>query len=183
MTTDNPASVDSLTDEQMYDRMKKGWQMGRPFTVCGNGSTLGATKAAREWLPVMVKKYGIQSVNDAGAGDMAWIRKVDWNVDYLPFDLIPRLPEVTKWDITKEALPPCDAILCRMVLNHLQERIDQTVPLLEASCKYLIATQYDQGPNRTKQFQRLDLRVYFGEPLESVNDGPDEFCTLAIWKI
>lgn len=168
----------------MHERMRAGWQMGRPFTVCGNGSTLASTSNVRSWLPRVVEKYGIRSVNDAGAGDMAWIRRVVWAVDYMPFDLVPRHPDVVKWDITTQVLPRADAILCRHVLNHLQERIAQTVDLLKASrCDYLIATQYDRGENRTLQFQRLDLRPYFGEPLESIADGGDEFCTLALWRL
>lgn len=168
----------------MHARMANGWKAGRPFTVCGNGSTMEATRNAREWLPQIASKYDIFSVNDAGAGDMAWIRKVEWSVFYEPFDLIPRTPEVTKWDITKDPLPQCDAILCRMVLNHLQERIEQTIPLLRQSAKYLIATQFDaDGPNRERQFTRLDLRKWLGEPLEWVQDGHEEGCKLALWRM
>lgn len=164
--------------------MAGGWKMGAPFTVCGNGSTLSATENARAWLPQVAKRYGIRTVNDAGAGDMAWIRRVLWDVDYQAFDLIPRRPEVVKWDITRDPLPAADAILCRMVLNHLQERIEQTVSLLRQSgSRYLIATQFDAGVNRTRQFQRLDLRPYFGEPIESVQDGREEGCRLAIWPL
>lgn len=183
----NPSSDSprlTLSDEEMYDRMKNGWRMGAPFTVCGNGSTLDATANARAWLPRTAAKYNIRSVNDAGAGDMAWIRRVKWDVDYMAFDLIPRDPEVTKWDITRDPLPRADAILCRMVLNHLQERIEQTCELLRASrCTFLIATQFDKGPTRTRQFARLDLRDHFGDPIEWVQDGNEEGCKLAIWRI
>ena len=136
----------TLTDEQMLERMANGWRMGKPFTVCGNGSTLEATENARLWLPRIVEKYGIESVVDAGAGDMAWIGLVQWRVRYTPIDLIPRRPEVAKWDITTELLPLADAILCRHVLNHLAERLPQTVALfMRYGAKYLIATQYDAG--------------------------------------
>jgi hypothetical protein len=173
-----------LTDEQMLDRMKNGWRMGRPFTVCGNGSTLQATANARQWLPKMVAKYGIKSVVDAGAGDMAWIERVEWDVAYTPVDLIPRRPEVAKWDITTELLPLADAILCRHVLNHLAERLPQTVALFKRSgAQYLIATQYDSGKSITTQFQRCDLRPWFGDPLESIQDSHDGLCTLAIWRL
>lgn len=168
----------------MHERMAKGWLMGRPFTVCGNGSTLAGTANVRKWLPRIVEKYGIESVIDAGAGDMAWLRHMRWSVAYQPFDLIPRSPEVAQLDITTELLPRADAILCRHVLNHLQERIEQALQnLLNSGSTYLIATQYDRGPNRKKAFQRLDLRPWLGEPLESVGDGQDEFQRLAIWRI
>ena len=173
-----------LSDEAMHERMANGWRAGKPFTICGNGSTLDATANVRRWLPQIAKRYDIRTVNDAGAGDMVWIRRVQWDVDYQPFDLIPRLPEVAKIDITREMIPVCDAILCRMVLNHLQERIVETVALLKQSgARYLIATQFDNAASRTRQFQRLDLRPYFGEPLESVQDGNEDECTLALWRI
>lgn len=174
----------SLSDEQMYERMANGWRMGRPFTACGNGSTLEATAKIREWLPRIVEKYGIRSVVDAGAGDMAWLPYMKWDVAYQPFDLIPRSPEVAQIDITTELLPRADAILCRHVLNHLAERIEQTLQnLLNSGSTYLIATQYDRGRTLTKQFQRLDLRPWLGDPLDAINDALDDEQTLAIWKI
>jgi hypothetical protein len=173
-----------LSDQEMRERMANGWRMGKPFTICGNGSTLEATANIRRWLPDLVKRYGIESVVDAGAGDMAWLPYMKWDVAYQPFDLIPRHPDVAQIDITTELLPRADAILCRMVLNHLQERLDQTVDLLKAGgSRYLIATQFDAGTNRTRQFQRLDLRPYFGEPLESVQDGREEGCLLSLFEL
>jgi hypothetical protein len=173
-----------LTDQEMRDRMRDGWRMGQPFTVCGNGSTLEATAAAREWLPGLVERYGIRSVTDAGAGDLAWIHLVRWAIVYRPFDLFPRTPDVKSIDITTEVLPRSDAILCRHVLNHVAERVPQTLDLFRQSgSRYLIATQYDAGESLTKQFQRLDLRAWLGAPLESTRDTSDEHQTLALWRI
>jgi hypothetical protein len=173
-----------LSDSEMYDRMKNGWRMGKPFTVCGNGSTLEATANIRRWLPDICERYGIRSIVDAGAGDMVWIERIKWDVAYQPFDLIPRRDDVSKIDITTEVLPRADAILCRMVLNHLQERLEQTVDLLRLSgSTYLIATQFDSGVNRERQFQRLDLRPYFGDPIESVQDGMEEGCALSLFRL
>jgi hypothetical protein len=92
-------------------------------------------------------------------------------------------------DITSIALPDCDAILCRMVLNHLdQDRILMALKLFKQSAKYLIATQFDGDklPQRSPQFTRLDLRVaphFLGEPLERVQDGAEDICSLALWKL
>ena len=173
-----------LTDDQMMDRMKNGWRAGLPFTVCGNGSTLESTANARAWLPKIAEKYNIRSVVDAGAGDMAWMQHMKWNVAYQPFDLIPRHPDVAQIDITTELLPRADAILCRHVLNHLAERLQQTADLFKKSgCEYLIATQYNSGPAINSAFQRCDLRPYFGDPLESVQDSHDMLQTIAIWRL
>lgn len=176
-----------LSDQEMLERMANGWRMGRPFTDCGNGSTLANTKNAREWLPKITQRYDISTVNDAGCGDMAWIEHMSWSVEYLPFDLIPRREGVLKIDITREELPRCDAILCRMVLNHLDEaRILMALTRFRASASYLIATQFngENLPKRSPQFTRLDLRSApydLGEPLEFIQDGAEPNCHLALW--
>jgi len=178
-----------LNDEEMHARMAKGWRMGRPFTVCGNGSTLASTANVRGWLPGVCVRHGIRSVCDAGAGDLSWIRHMVWDVQYRPFDLIRWKEGVTQIDFTREALPPCDLILCRMVLNHLDdERIAMALRLFRQSGKYLAATQFHRehfsGP-----FSRLDLRegpYDLGNPLEWVADsaGPSAHgCKLALWRL
>lgn len=180
-----------LSDAEMLDRMRNGWRAGAPETVCGNGSTRAATLNIRGWLPDVVKRYGIRSVCDAGAGDLHWIASVNWSVDYQAFDLVVRRPDVLPLDITRDALPPCDAILCRMVLNHLGDdpaRIVRTLELFRQSARYLIATQFagEDLPKRCTQFQRLDLRhapYNLGPPLESTPDAEELCCTLALWKI
>lgn len=181
MSSDEP-----LSDEQMYKRMAKGWRMGRPFTVCGNGSLPEATVNIRKWLPGLCKRFDIRSICDAGAGDMQWMHGMEWDVDYWPFDLIPRHSRVWPLDITRDPLPHCDAVLCRMVLNHLDRpRVEKALALFRQSAPYLIATQFagQDLPQRTREFCRLDLRESLGEPLELVQDGLEEYCTLALWRL
>ena len=175
-----------LTDDEMHARMINGWRMGQPFTLCGNGSTLAATENVRRWLPEIVARYQIQTVCDAGAGDMAWIAHVKWDVAYAPFDLIPRSAFVAALDITRDRLPPCDLILCRMVLNHLdRERIVMALALFKQAGRYLAATQFraEDCIDRARQFTRLDLRQYLGKPLEQIQDGNEAGCRLALWKL
>lgn len=179
-----------LSDIEMFERMSKGWKAGRhDGTICGNGSTLANTENIREWLPRLVERLDIQAVCDAGAGDLHWISRVQWDVEYQPFDLIPRKPEIQQIDITTQALPECDAILCRMVLNHLdKERIMMALELFKQSALYLIATQFngENLPKRSPQFTRLDLKLApynLGEPIDSVQDGAEEICSLAVWEL
>jgi hypothetical protein len=183
------AGIKMLTDEEMHERMHKGWRAGLPHTVCGNGSLAAHTKNVRGWLPLMVDRYKIATVCDAGAGDLTWMRGMTWDVQYSPFDLIPRHPHIGKCDITTEALPKCDLILCRMVLNHLDEtRIVMALNRFRESGVYLAATQFDREDWKqgTSQFRRLDLRKApygLGKPLDSIQDGSEEICSLAIWKL
>jgi hypothetical protein len=179
-----------LSDADMYARMANGWRMGQSDgTICGNGSTLVNTANIRRWLPEITRTLGVESVCDAGAGDLHWISRLQWDVGYRAFDLIPRKPSVETIDITRYALPKCDAILCRMVLNHLDEpRILRALQLFQQSARYLIATQFDGDdlPQRSPQFTRLDLRrepYRLGEPLASVQDGAEEICRLAVWSL
>lgn len=178
-----------LSDEQMYERMAKGWRAGNPETICGNGSLRGCSERSRRAIPQWCEKYGIKTVADAGAGDLHYTNGIDWDIVYMAFDLIPRKPSVSKLDITTQQLPACDAILCRMVLNHLDpERILMALGLFRQSAKYLIATQFDnqKWKSDARQFCRLDLRhepYRLGQYLESVQDGAEESCALCLWKL
>lgn len=179
-----------LSDKAMKERMEKGWRGGKhEGTVCGQGSMLHNTAHIREWLPDICNFYQINKVCDAGAGDLHWIQHMVWDVEYLPFDLFPRSKKVKKADITKKVLPECDAILCRMVLNHLGDgddygRVDMALKNFKKSAKYLFATHFiDGGPLRDVQFQRLDLTQWLGEPIEMCKDGHEDNCRLALWEL
>lgn len=178
-----------LSDSEMHERMATGWNAGKPYTVCGNGSLEHNTQNIRRWLPWIVQRYEIKTVCDAGAGDLFWMHGMRWSVNYFPFDLIPRHESIGKLDITTESLPHCDLILCRMVLNHLdEERILMALARFRSSGKYLAATQFNSEdlPKRSPQFTRLDLRkppYSLGEPLVSTHDGHEEVCSLALWKL
>lgn len=175
-----------LSDAEMRRRMEKGWRGGmEEKTPCGQSSMRKWTLSIRRWLPEVVKNYSIESINDAGAGDMHWIKRVDWDVDYRPFDLFPRCHSVTEIDISKEVMPPADAILCRMVLNHLCDtRVKMALANFKESAGFLIATHFVgdlRGNNR--EFTRLDLTKWLGEPLEMVEDGHEKGCRLALWDL
>jgi hypothetical protein len=178
-----------LSDEAMIERMRNGWRMGAPETICGNGSLRMHSEGSRAWLPQICERFQIKTVCDAGAGDQWFVKGVKWGVEYRGFDLIPRNDNVTQLDITREVLPACDAILCRMVLNHLD--MPRTVMALErfrASGRYLIATQFngEDLPQRSPQFMRLDLRrepYGLGNPLAWVQDGSEQVCSLALWRL
>lgn len=175
-----------LSDEAMHARMAKGWKAGKPYTLCGNGSLPDATANVRAWLPKVCARRGITTVCDAGAGDLQWRDGMTWDVDYRPYDLIPRHADVRPADITRDALPTCDAILCRMVLNHLDEtRVGMALKLFKRSARHLFATQFngEDLPQRSPQFTRLDLRAWLGDPLEWVHDGRESDCMLALWTL
>lgn len=178
-----------LSDKDMHDRMVKGWRGGKPDgTICGAGSTIRNSTNVIDWLPDVCSRFGIQSVCDAGAGDLHWIRRVKWDVDYKPYDLFPRHESITKLDITTEYMAESDAVLCRFVLNHLMdgddyERIEMALERFRRTSRFLIATNFSGNPGSNRGFVRLDLRDFLGDPLDYVVDGHEPNCVLAIWEI
>jgi hypothetical protein len=134
-----------ITDIKKY---KKGWSGGLPETPCGFGSRLGQTKVQRQWIPAMVEKYGIRTINDIGAGDLNWIPSVDWPhpVEYMAYDLVPRHPSVQEFDLLHTVPPAADLSMCLWVLNHMppdQARVAQD-NLLASGSKYLMVTWWDE---------------------------------------
>ena len=176
-----------ISDDYMHTMMQRGWRGGLgDGTPCGRGSTIANTRNVARWLPEMCAKYSIETITDAGAGDLHWMKNVDWGgVEYQGYDLVPRHPDVLQLDITKQSLPSCDAILCRMVLNHLHsEHVDAALALFQQSARYLFATQFiNPAGTLSRGFTRLDLCKRLGEPLDMIQDGHEDNCRLALWKI
>ena len=163
--------------------MAEGWPSGLPETHCGQGSTIARTELVRRALPGLVQKYAIRTVVDAGAGDLNWIQRVNWDVEYTPYDLIPRHAKVRQADITRDVLPACDLILCRHVLNHLDfMSMREALSLFRQSARYLLATQVDGELPEQPGWHHYNLRPWLGEPLERIPDTEGTGC-LALWPM
>lgn len=132
---------DIVTDTEKF---KRGWRGGLPETPCGHGSTLEATKAQREWIPKIIRKYHIKTVSDVGAGDLNWFHSMQMpkTVRVSHYDVYPRRPEVIKFDLLKESPPASDLIMCLWVLNHFDiQSCTKAIENLKASgSKYLMMT-------------------------------------------
>lgn len=126
------------------DKYKKGWTGGLPETPCGNGSKLSKTIEQRKWIPRIIEQNDIKTIADIGAGDLNWIKKthIPNEIEYTPYDLVPRLPEVRKFDLVQQIAPKVDLIMCLWVLNHLPyEHCQQAIKNIKASgAKYLLMT-------------------------------------------
>lgn len=125
-------------------QFKKGWTGGLPETPCGYGSTLAATKLQRKWISGLIKKYEIRSIADIGAGDLNWIKEMRFpdDVKYKAYDLVPRLPEIRKFNIIKSVPVKADMLMCLWVLNHLpyNDVKKALANLKESGSKYLLMT-------------------------------------------
>jgi hypothetical protein len=125
------------------EKFSRGWIGGLPETPCGHGSTLGATKAQRVWIPGLIDAYAIRTIVDVGAGDMNWIKHTDLRgAHYTPLDLVPRRPEVKAFDLVREVPPAVDLLLCLWVLNHLEyaDCLSALKNLKASGSRYLLMT-------------------------------------------
>jgi len=123
----------------VYDRefFRNGWTGGLPETPCGFGSKLSQTVRQRLWIPELVRKYNINSIN--------WIREIEFprKIQYRAYDLVPRNQQVITLDILDIVPPKTDLIMCLWVLNHFNElHTNKAMENIRASkTKYLLVTQ------------------------------------------
>lgn len=98
------------------------------------------TKQQCKLIPEWCEKHNIKTVADIGAGDLNWLKTLDWNVDYSGFDLVPRAEGVQQFDLIAEVPPAKDMIMCLWVLNHLPpEAKDKALTnLVNSDSKYLL---------------------------------------------
>lgn len=148
-------------------KFREGWRGGLPETPCGYDSKVSETAIQRKWIPKIVEKYGVQTVADIGAGDLNWIKLMEWDVEYQAYDLIPRHESVSRLDITME-VPPCvDLIMCLWVFNHMHPR--QVIAALDnikaSGSKYLMFTtsprwaEYLPVEIDLPRVERVDLKI------------------------
>lgn len=98
-------------------------------SLSGPGSYLSATTEIRDWLPRVIRAYGVRSMADIPCGDWNWMQHVDLPVDYVGCDVVrgvieqnrERYPHVRFWVLNAITDVPerVDLILCRDLLVHL----------------------------------------------------------------
>lgn len=122
----------------------------------GGGSEISATATIREQLPLIIKKYSIQSMLDAPCGDYTWMKEVEKNWEYTGGDIVAELIERNQKlyasdkvkfihvDIAKDPLPQVDLIFCKDCLQHLSyEKVAGALNNFKKSgSKYLLVTSY-----------------------------------------
>ena len=99
----------------------------------GLGSALTATAGVREQLPPLLQALGATSLLDLPCGDFGWLSTVPLDLDYTGGDIVADLvasnqerfggPDsrrrFLRLDLTADALPQVDVVLCRDCLVHL----------------------------------------------------------------
>jgi len=190
--------------EEIYDQ--KLW--GADASISGQGSSLDQTEAVRMALPGLLRELECRSMLDIPCGDFFWMKTVDLDVDYTGGDIVAALVardqeqfgndrrRFVRLDLTEDALPKVDLVLCRDCLPHLSNAVitKAIANLKRSGSTYLLTTTFDRrGQNvdvTTGMFRPVNLEIApfsFGKPLRLI----DEKCPteghadkrLGLWKI
>lgn len=193
-------------DLQVFEQ---GWP-GKD-TVCGWGSQLEHTHNVRSLLPRIIKEFGIKTMNDAGCGDLFWIKTIDLTgVDYRGYDAFKRSTwpalladgwNLEVLDITSESMREADLVMCRDVFIHLPNNmVLNALDKFKGRHKYLLSTNFlspgknDESYafdnfNRTQtismKHSKIDLRLppfNLCDPLRMIiEDYP--YKSLSLWEL
>lgn len=143
-----------------FARIEQTNLWGAASSVSGLGSEDPATEAIREELPSLLQRLGARSLLDAPCGDAGWIGRVALGCDYTGIDIVPSLIEANRRrvtagelsgrffvaDITRDALPRADVILCRDCLVHLSfANIARAVTrFADSGARFLLVTTFPE---------------------------------------
>jgi len=205
-------SFASLDLAQRFRRIHDTNLWGAPESASGLGSELDATAVLRTELPRLLQKLGVTSLLDAPCGDAGWINRAGLGVRYVGIDIVPALVEGLQAraaageisgeyrlaDITTDALPRCDAVLCRDALVHLSfANIERAVANFRRSgAAWLIATTFpewrtnadcEDGDWRALNFERAPF--HWGPAAELLNENCQEAGggwrdkSLGVWRL
>jgi 2-polyprenyl-3-methyl-5-hydroxy-6-metoxy-1,4-benzoquinol methylase len=145
-------------------------------------------------LPALLRRLDVTSLLDAPCGDAGWILRADLGVRIIGVDIVPDLIETLRKraargeiegeyrlaDITQDALPRCDAVLCRDCLVHLSfANIERAVQnFRHCGAAFLITTTFpewqhnrdcEDGDWRALNFERAPFS--WGAPVELINEN------------
>ncbi len=191
------ASFAELNLAQRFQRIHDTNLWGAAASVSGLGSETDATATLRAELPRLLAKLEVTSLLDAPCGDAGWINQADIGVGLIGVDIVPALIESLKAraaageihgeyhlaDITRDALPRCDAILCRDALVHLSfANIERALANFRRSgAAWLITTTFpgwqtnadcEDGDWRALNFERPPFN--WDAPVELINENCTE---------
>ena len=149
---------------------KNTWESAE--SVSGMGSEFKATQMIRNELPVIFKKFHIDSMLDIPCGDFNWMRYVNKSgVNYIGADIVEPLIEKNKeqypdvdfrvLDLTSSDLPKVDLIFVRDCLGHLSNNnvITAIDNMKRSGSKYLLSTSF------TKIVHNNDIENGFWKPI------------------
>lgn len=197
--------------EATFNRIYETNLWGSPDSVSGLGSAIDETVALRAALIELFQSLKLKTLLDAPCGDFGWLGRDVLPVGkYIGADIVEELVtrnnatygdeqrRFIKLDITRDALPDADLLLCRDCLVHLSfENIFAFLKnLRESGIRYFLTTTFtghdanadiQTGDWRMLNFQRAPFN--FPEPVSLIVEGCTE-CdgayadkSLGLWKV
>lgn len=197
----------SLGERFQYIFDKNVWSNNESRS--GDGSTAAATEAIRRDLPNLLAEVEARTLLDAPCGDFQWLSEVELGVQYIGADIVEGLVNrnqqrygradrrFLQLDLTRDALPASDVVLCRDCLVHLSYSNVQRVlgQIVESGTKWLLTTSFLEVEENTDiadgDWRPLNLRVapfHFGMPervlVEKCEEGGGAYRdkALCLWR-
>jgi len=181
-----------------------GWKCSE--SVSGTGSTLGQTEAIRAALPSLISELRVGSLLDIPCGDFNWMRVLDLPIHYVGADIVPELVALNsafaserrsfvQLDISRDALPTVDMVLCRDCLVHFSyaDIFSAFENLKRSGSKYLLTTTHPEATNRdivTGEWRPINLQrppFCLSQPLRLIEEHcPNPFAPdkcLGLWRV
>jgi SAM-dependent methyltransferase len=170
----------------------------------GPGSSPDGSREVALNLPRVWSQYGIRSLVDAPCGDFAWMQHIVGALgSYVGADIVPAAVAANQErfgrpgvrfvcaDLTRDALPRADAILCRDCFQHLPTRMIQAAlrNFSMSGARWLLLTHnedvraYSDAP--IGSYRPINFRLApfnFPAPLDAI-DEDDKGRKLALWEI
>jgi hypothetical protein len=208
------------THRAELERLSLGEKFGEIFrqniwgsaeSASGVGSTIDATEAIRAGLVSICEEIAVKSLLDAPCGDYGWMSGLNLPVEsYVGVDIVVELIERNQRlyqsrsvrfevaDLTRDAVPQADLILCRDCLVHLSfENVRRVLKnFAKSGSQYLLTTTFPGHDENSDivdgDWRLLNLHLapfHFPEPMRVINercteiDGSYDDKSLALWRI
>ena len=180
-------------------------------SVSGVGAAPDQIQGLRAALPELLTRLRVETLLDLPCGDYSWMRTMELPVArYIGADLLPELigplqaaftdnqHEFRVLDLTRDALPPADLLLCRDCLVHLSyaDIRRALANVVQDGVLYLLTTTFPGAAANedivTGDWRVLDLEqppFGFPRPLELLTEGCTEgggrFAdkSLGLWRV
>ena len=200
-----------LSTDEVFDEIYKKNKWGDPDSASGKGSNLLQTATLRAELPVLLKRYGIQSILDLPCGDFFWMREIDLTgIQYIGADIVDSLTadnrhkygsenrQFETLNLIEDQLPKVDLIFVRDCLVHLSEdKVFKALNNIKASgSTYLLTTDFPMTSENinimTGQWRRINLLkqpFMLPEPADQIVENCTEDSggfsdkRMALWRI
>ncbi|HKR08715.1 MAG TPA: class I SAM-dependent methyltransferase [Gemmatimonadaceae bacterium] len=158
------AELSKLGLQEKFERIYHTNLWSDPETRSGTGSSLDSTRVLREKLPNALRQLGTHVLLDIPCGDFTWMERVDLDgIEYIGGDIVRSIIEANQQeraakgrrfvelDLTRDALPDADVLLCRDCLVHLSyaniSRVFENVS--RSNIRHILMTSFPgRGDNR-----------------------------------